>query len=245
MCKNVIWNSGNELAKKLNKYRGFEWGDGSDLAVLLGKSESYLEKRLADGKSYEEIIDSYLDNNSKEELTIKRKPVARFEKVSFDEFKNAWEQALHYGLDEDAVKEIYNSIKIPKRSTKRSSGYDFFYPGLIPTVISKGVSKVIPTGIRCIFLEDGYDLSIYPRSGMGFKHRLHLDNTVGIIDNDYFEADNEGHIMIKLSCDPRTTSSLTINPGDKFAQGIIRKFFLAEEEEIENVRSGGIGSTGK
>lgn len=243
MCKNVNWESGNKLAKKLNKYRGFEWDNSSDLAALLGKSESYLEKRLTDGKSYEEIIDSYL-NNSNEELTIK-KAVARFEKVSFDEFKKAWESALNYVVEENVIKEIYDSIKLPARSTKRSSGYDFFYPGINPTVISKGVSKVIPTGIRCIFLKDGYDLSIYPRSGMGFKSRLHLDNTIGIIDNDYFEAANEGHIMIKLSCDPRNASSVTINPGDKFAQGIIREFFLAEEEEIETERTGGIGSTGK
>ena len=175
------------------------------------------------------------------------KVVARFEKVSYEEFRKAWLEAKSISvIDEDEMKEIYNNIKLPVRSTKRSSGYDFFYPGIRLINIERGKSVLIPTGIRCVFLEDGYDLSMYPRSGMGFRYRLHLDNTVGIIDNDYFEGDNEGHIMLKLSCDPRFTSSITICPGDRFAQGIIREFFLAEgDDEIEKKdRTNGIGSTG-
>lgn len=176
------------------------------------------------------------------------KVVCRFEKVSFEEFYEAWlEHHRLYFNKEDIIRKIYDNIKLPKRSTKRSSGYDFFLPNDIPVTIQKGKSVVIPTGIRCVFLEEYYDLSIYPRSGMGFKSRFHLDNTVGIIDNDYFEANNEGHIMIKVSCDPRNGDSVTIKPGDKFAQGIIREFFLAEgDDEVEkHDRLGGMGSTGK
>ena len=47
-------------------------------------------------------------------------------------------------------------------------------------------------------------LSIFPRSGLGFKHRLQLDNTVGIIDSDYYGSSNEGHIFIKITCDAKT-----------------------------------------
>lgn len=177
------------------------------------------------------------------------KVVARFEKVSYEEFSKAIVKSnpIFYNNREERIKEAYDNIKLPERSTKRSSGYDFFYPGIIPLEIIKGKSVTIPTGIRCVFLEDGYDLSIYPRSGMGFKYRVHLDNTVGIIDNDYFEADNEGHIMIKLSCDPRHVNSVVIYTGDKFVQGIIREFFLAEgDDEVEKKeRDGGMGSTGK
>lgn len=173
------------------------------------------------------------------------KAVVKFEKVSFEEFKRGCGKYSVYGNDK-YLRLIYDNIKLPKRSTKRSSGYDFFYPGIVPINIGKGKSITIPTGIRCIFLEDGYDLSIYPRSGMGFKYRVHLDNTVGIIDNDYFESDNEGHIMVKLSCDPRHTEFVTIKPGDRFVQGIIREFFLAEgDDEVEKQnRDGGMGSTG-
>lgn len=175
------------------------------------------------------------------------KTVARFEKVSFEQFKEACIKTGRFNTYDKYLRLIYDNIKLPTRSTKRSSGYDFYLPGDCPSILVKGESTLIPTGIRCVFLEDGYDLSIYPRSGMGFKYRVHLDNTVGIIDNDYFESDNEGHIMIKLSCDPRQDAEVVINPGDKFAQGIIREFFLAEgDNEVEKAdRDGGMGSTGK
>lgn len=174
------------------------------------------------------------------------KVVARFEKVSFEEFRTACIKNGNLYGDEKYLRLVYDNIKLPQRSTKRSSGYDFFFPGTKPICINKGVSTLIPTGIRCVFLEDGYDLSIYSRSSMGFKYRAHLDNGTGIIDNDYFESDNEGHIMIKLSCDPRGSAGFIINPGDKFVQGIIREFFLAEgDDDVEKKdRVGGMGSTG-
>jgi dUTP pyrophosphatase len=175
------------------------------------------------------------------------KVVARFEKVSFEEFKKSWIDAEMFYYNEEQLKEIYDGIKLPQRSTQRSSGYDFFFPGESQLIIKNGRSEVIPTGIRCVFLEDGYDLCIYPRSGLGFKYRMRLDNTVGIIDNDYFEALNEGHIKIKISYDRDSIDAITINPGDKFAQGIFREFFLAEgDDEVEKGnREGGMGSTGK
>lgn len=176
------------------------------------------------------------------------KVVARFEKVSYDEFKKSWLKIYSsIGYSDEEIKDIYDNIRLPERSTKRSSGYDFFSPVNLSIIIVKGVSTIIPTGIRCVFLEDGYDLILCPRSGMGFKNRVHLDNTIGVIDNDYFESENEGHIMVKLSCDPRNEDYVTINPGDKFVQGIIREYFLAEnDDEVEKQnRDGGFGSTGE
>ena len=172
--------------------------------------------------------------------------VARFEKVSYEEFKKSWIEVNPLD-NEEIIKEIYDNIKLPTRSTKRSSGYDFYCPDTRPVYVRVGQSKLIPTGIRCVFLKDRYDLTIYPRSGMGFKYRAHLDSTVGIIDNDYYEAYNEGHIKIKISCDPRDSDCMIINPGDRYAQGIIREFFLAEgDDEVEKEdRRGGIGHTGK
>ena len=175
------------------------------------------------------------------------KVVARFEKVSFEEFKKSWIEAEMFFYNDNEIREIYDGIKLPQRSTQRSSGYDFFFPGKSQLVFKNDRSEVIPTGIRCVFLEDGYDLAIYPRSGMGFKYRLRLDNTVGIVDNDYFEADNEGHIKIKISYSRKSIDAMILKPGDKFAQGIIREFFLAEgDNDVEKgTRSGGFGSTDK
>ena len=124
------------------------------------------------------------------------KRVAQFEKVSFEQFYNSWRD--DFGGTEDEGRSIYNSIPIPRRATSGSAGYDIFAP--VDFTIAPGQSLKIPTGIRCR-IEDGWVLKIYPRSGLGFKFRLQLNNTVGIIDSDYYYSDNEGHIFIKVMND--------------------------------------------
>ena len=68
----------------------------------------------------------------------------------------------------------------------------FFAP--VSLTIAPGETVKIPTGIR-VEMEENWVLKCYPRSGLGFKYRLQLNNTVGIIDSDYFYSDNEGHIF--------------------------------------------------
>ena len=82
-----------------------------------------------------------------------------------------------------------------------------------------GETCLVPTGVR-VKIEDGWFLSIFPRSGLGFKYRLQLDNTVGIIDSDYYESSNEGHIFIKITCDAKTQKTIEIKKGEGIAQGI-------------------------
>lgn len=159
--------------------------------------------------------------------------VARFEKVSFNQYKNDFEFNFN-------VEEIYNDIKMPKRATKGSAGYDFFSP--IDFTLKPGETIKIPTGIRS-FIEDGYVLSIYPRSGLGFKYRIQLNNTVGIIDSDYYNAKNEGHIMIKLTNDSNEGKVLEVKKGDGIAQGIFSEYFITYDDSTEGVRVGGFGST--
>lgn len=164
--------------------------------------------------------------------------IAEFEKVSFEQFKKDWQKCFPETED---VKKIYDEIKLPFRATTGSAGYDFFAPGEI--TFKKNVSVLIPTGIRAK-INDGWVLSIYPRSGLGFKHRIGLDNTVGIIDADYYNSSNEGHIMIKLSCTAHDDDhSVTVNAGDGFAQGIFTQFGITFSDEADGVRDGGFGST--
>ena len=94
-------------------------------------------------------------------------------------------------------------------------------------------------------MEEGWVLMIYPRSGLGFKYRLQLNNTVGVIDSDYYNSDNEGHIFIKITNDSNEGKVLNVNEGDGFAQGIFMPFGITEDDECEAVRNGGFGSTGK
>ncbi len=166
--------------------------------------------------------------------------IAEFEKVSFEQFEKDW---LKNYPDTDNVKAIYDNIKLPKRATTGSAGYDFYAPADI--VIEKGKSTLIPTGIRAR-IDDGWVLNIFPRSGLGFKHRVQLDNTVGIIDADYYNSSNEGHIMIKLSCDAHDDDhTVTVNGGDGFSQGIFMQFGITVNDNADGIRDGGFGSTTK
>lgn len=131
-------------------------------------------------------------------------------------------------------------IIIPKRATKGSAGYDFYLPYNISIKAKESVT--VDTGIRCK-IKDGYVLSLYPRSSLGFKYGLQLRNTVGIIDSDYYNADNYGHIKAKLI--NTSNEDITLEKGKAFMQGIFTKYYLAEEEEIEEERKGGFGSTNK
>jgi dUTP pyrophosphatase len=161
------------------------------------------------------------------------KRIANFEKVSKEQFENDWEFDIPCP---------YDNIKMPKRATLGSAGYDFFSP--LDFSLEPGQTIKIPTGIRCK-IEDGWVLQIFPRSGLGFKYRLQLNNTVGIIDSDYYNSDNEGHIFIKITNDSSEGKSLSLKAGEGFAQGIFLEYGITCDDDADGVRNGGLGSTTK
>lgn len=166
--------------------------------------------------------------------------IAEFQKVSFSQFEADFKKNFP---ECENVREIYDSIKLPKRATTGSAGYDFYAP--VDITLEKGKSVLIPTGIRSK-IEDGWVLQIFPRSGLGFKHRVQLDNTVGIIDADYYNSSNEGHIMIKFSCDAHDDGhTVSLSAGDGFAQGIFLQFGITVDDDASGIRDGGFGSTTK
>ncbi|MCR5309961.1 MAG: deoxyuridine 5'-triphosphate nucleotidohydrolase [Lachnospiraceae bacterium] len=165
--------------------------------------------------------------------------VAHFEKVSEDRFINDFTDTFPRVSKEEA-KKIYDKIKLPRRATSGSAGYDFFMP--LQVTLSPGETAKIPTGIRAKMRED-YVLMIYPRSGLGFKYRLQLNNTVGIIDSDYYGSDNEGHIFIKVTNDTNENRTLVMEEATGFAQGIFMQFGITDDDECTDVRNGGFGST--
>ena len=96
-----------------------------------------------------------------------------------------------------------------------------------------------------MLLDDDKVLLIAPRSGLGFKYRLQLDNTLGVVDADYSGSDNEGHIFIKITNDSKEGKTLSIKKGEAFAQGIIVQFFKTVDDNATEERNGGFGSTNK
>ena len=169
------------------------------------------------------------------------KRIAKFHKVSFGQFKAGWLGEFPQTTEEELQK-IYEDIRLPKRATAGSAGYDFYAPE--PFSLKSGETIKIPTGIR-VEMEDGWVLKCYPRSGLGFKYRLQLDNTVGIIDSDYFYSDNEGHMFAKITSDAKQDKTLTVEKGQGFMQGIFVEYGITTDDEVTAVRNGGFGSTTK
>ena len=163
--------------------------------------------------------------------------IAQFEKVSRARYERDYYDT--FGKDPAG---LYDTIILPRRATAGSAGYDFRTPDRF--TLAPGETAKIPTGIR-VRIQPGYLLSLYPRSGLGFKYGLRLSNTVGIIDSDYYFADNEGHIFIKIVNDSPEGRTLTVEAGEAFAQGVFTAFFLTEDDDADGVRTGGFGSTGK
>lgn len=167
------------------------------------------------------------------------KRIAKFHKVSFEQFAKDWKDTFEQ-YSEEEICNIYDSLKLPKRATTGSAGYDFYAP--VDVTMKPGEIVKIPTGIR-VEMEEGWVLKCYPRSGLGFKYRLQLNNTVGIIDSDYFYSDNEGHIMVKITNEGVKT--MKVAKGDGFCQGIFLPYGITEDDKTEGTRNGGFGSTDK
>ncbi len=167
------------------------------------------------------------------------KKIAQFFKVSKEQFIQDFCAAYQDVLREEA-EDIYEKIQLPRRATTGSAGYDIYTP--ITYTLNPGESARIPTGIR-VKIEDGWFLSVFPRSGLGFKFRLQLDNTVGIIDSDYFLAENEGHIFVKVTNDSKEGKIVILEAGKAFCQGIFLEYGITVDDETEGIRIGGFGST--
>ena len=161
--------------------------------------------------------------------------------MSIEQFREGWTDAFGE-VDETELQEIYEAVRLPKRATAGSAGYDFFAPARIS--LAPGETVKIPTGIR-VWMEPEWVLKCYPRSGLGFKFRLQLNNTVGIIDSDYYYSDNEGHIFAKITNDSNEGKTLEVKAGDGFMQGIFVEYGITLDDDVTEVRNGGFGSTTK
>lgn len=155
----------------------------------------------------------------------------KFEKISY----------LRYKKDNMDINIGYEQIKLPKRATKYSAGYDIY--SICDFELRPRQSILLPTGIKAELDSDKY-LMIVPRSGQGFKFKVQLYNTCGIIDSDYYNNDkNEGHIWVKLYNDSPEGHTMSVKQGDAICQGIISQYFVIDDDKSDKERVGGFGST--
>ena len=156
----------------------------------------------------------------------------KFEKISFEQFKN--------DIKDD--KKLYESYSLPKRSTKNAAGYDFY--ALYDYTLKPGEIMKIPTGVKASMEEDNV-LFLIDRSSMGFKYNVRMCNQVGVIDADYYNnSNNDGHMWIRIQNEG--DKDYVVKKGDAMIQGIFIKYLKTDDDiESENERNGGFGSTNK
>ena len=158
--------------------------------------------------------------------------IAQFLRVSRAQFDADWTEAF------PGCESPYDVLKLPVRATAGSAGYDI--PSPVDFTLQPGETVKLPTGLRAR-IEPGWVLLLFPRSGLGFKYRVQLNNTVGVIDSDYFGAANEGHIFLKLT--NAGDRAMTVRAGEGVAQGVFLPFGITVDDAADGVRTGGFGST--
>lgn len=167
--------------------------------------------------------------------------VGEFEKVSYEQFYAAMIEIIDTEYKDEFILMSYDALELPKRATIGSAGYDFKAP--FSFELHPGETIKIPTGIR-VKIDDGWWLGCLPRSGLGFKYRLQLNNTMGVIDSDYYYSDNEGHIFAKITNDSNEGKAIEVKAGDGFMQAVFIPYGITYSDSTDGVRNGGMGSTG-
>lgn len=177
----------------------------------------------------------------------------KFEKVSLQQYIKDCRE-LGRTLSNQQFEEEWNNIKLPTRATTGSAGYDFYAPYSLSiespedstsSLLSafapsrNQLTTTIATGIRFV-TDQEVVLICAPRSGQGFKYGLRLQNTIGVIDADYANSDNEGHIKAKLFAEIK---SFRVEQGQGFMQGLILPYYVVDGDSTSGIRNGGFGST--
>ena len=181
-----------------------------------------------------------LDLYQTKTMTYEPKLEIKFEKISFEQYYKDLQKCNNF-ITKEQAKEYYDKIMLPKRATNSSAGYDFSltYPIEIepnkPILVPTGIKIKLPTNLVCLLM---------PRSSMGFKYGMCLDNTVGVIDADYYFAENEGHIMASLTF-RNIEHRIKLETHERFMQAIIVRYYQTHDDTTDTARVGGMGSTGK
>lgn len=202
-----------------------------DHSELSQEASSELEKVIRHYEGEDKMVKASTEKN------LKR--IAKFEKVSFEQFKDDLISTSEDFKQLD-IEGMYNDIKLPTRSTSHSAGYDISIP--YGMELDPGETIKIPTGIRC-YMDNNYVMLVYVRSSVGIKKRCVLLNGTGVIDSDYYNADNEGHMFIALK--NNGNKSVTFEAGDRICQAVFVPFGITVDDNSDGVRTGGIGSTNK
>ena len=134
-------------------------------------------------------------------------------------------------------------INLPIRSTKNSAGYDIEAAEdcVIPAFKAGQKPTLIKTGLKA-YMQSDEVLILANRSSNPGKKGLILANSIGIVDSDYYEnQDNDGHIMFAFY--NVKEEDIEIKKGERIGQGMFQKYLVTDNDITGGERTGGFGST--
>lgn len=139
------------------------------------------------------------------------------------------------------IKRIDKTLPLPEYKTKGAAAFDFYTRETI-TIPAQGWIRVPSNFI--IETPSEYALIISARSSLAKNYPgLFLANGIGLIDSDFCGQQDE----ILISMYNFTSKDITINRGERIAQGHFKKIERGEWEEVDEMDKndrGGFGSTG-
>ena len=136
----------------------------------------------------------------------------------------------------------FNDVPLPSYSTEGSAGMDVRAAVNEDISVPPGQVVLIPTDFS-VEIPAGYEIQVRPRSGMALKHSMGILNSPGTIDSDY--RGEVKIIMMNFGKD-----EFKIKRGERIAQLVLSKVYLAEWNETDDLNDstrgeGGFGHTGK
>ena len=134
------------------------------------------------------------------------------------------------------------AARLPTQGSAQAAGWDLYALG--ETIVPKGASVTIPTGLACA-IPEGWEGQIRCRSSLGKKGMI-LPNGVGTIDSDY-----RGELKV-LATWIGEGDTFIVGKGERVAQMLFAPVPLVRIEEVDfnDLESterggGGFGSSGQ
>ncbi len=140
-----------------------------------------------------------------------------------------------------SVQRIDASLPLPKYESAGAVGFDLVTR--VTTVIEPGKIALVPGNV-IVKVPEGYALLILPRSSLPRKKGLVCPHSIGVIDCDYHGEKDEVLVQVQNITD----KPVTVERGERIAQGLFVKVEKAEWREVEThgkETRGGFGSTGE
>ena len=139
------------------------------------------------------------------------------------------------------IRRIRPDVPLPRYETDDAAAFDL--AAAEERTVAPGGVALVPTGL-VVEVPPGMFLGIFARSSTPLKKGLMVANGVGVVDPDYCGPDDE----IKIAVMNFTAAAVTVQRGDRIAQGMflsVPRVSWEEAAQLRDASRGGFGATGR